>query len=489
MQKLNIVVAASEMVPFAKTGGLGDVLGALPHSLARQGHRVKMFLPHYANLNSDRNRLEKLDLAADITIGETVRSLSTAVCRDRKSGLETYFVGNDHYFGRPGLYTDPATGSDFVDNDERFVFFCRGVLRILAELDFKPDVIHVHDWQAGLIPVYLKTTMADDPFFARTKTVLTIHNLAHQGTFAEDRIKNLDLPKELFYATGPMEFYGKANFLKGAIHYADKITTVSKRYAEEIQTEEFGSGLHGVLKERASDLTGILNGVDYTIWSPSRDKLIPHRYYLANLSGKRMNKVELLNRAGLPVREKTPLIGIISRLVHQKGFDLIEAAAEDLFKMNMQMIVLGMGEQKYHDLLADLEAKYPDRLKAFYVLDEKVAHQIEAGADAFLMPSLFEPCGLNQMYSLKYGTVPIVNAVGGLADTITNFDPATGEGNGFVMRAQTPKALLEAVERVIETYQRKRVWSSIMKSGMRQDFSWNRAVEEYTDLFKKLVDG
>ena len=202
-----------------------------------------------------------------------------------------------------------------------------------------------------------------------------------------------------------------------------------------------------------------------------------------------MNKVELLNRAGLPVREKTPLIGIISRLVHQKGFDLIEAAAEDLFKMNMQMIVLGMGEQKYHDLLADLEAKYPDRLKAFYVLDEKVAHQIEAGADAFLMPSLFEPCGLNQMYSLKYGTVPIVNAVGGLADTITNFDPATGEGNGFVMRAQTPKALLEAVERVIETYQRKRVWSSIMKSGMRQDFSWNRAVEEYTDLFKKLVDG
>ncbi len=487
MPKLKILVAASEMVPFIKTGGLGDVLGALPGALAAQGHEVRVFIPHYKSLNTAGHHLENVGLSLEILVGDKRAIAEFSVIRDKRSGLLTYFVRNSGYFDRPGLYGHPETKKDFPDNDERFVFFARAVLEAAMRLGFRPDIVHAHDWQAGLTAVYLKTVYADDPFYDGAASVLTIHNLAHQGLFPGQRFAILGLPKELFWATGPFEFYGKVNFLKAAVNYADKITTVSPRYAEEIQTGKFGCGLEGVLRQRSDDLVGILNGVDYTVWSPSRDRRLPFRYYAANLSGKSMNKIELLGAAALPVREKTPLIGIISRLVHQKGFELIREAADRLFAMNIQMIVLGTGEKKYHKLFSLLEKKYPDKLKAFLVHDENLAHRIEAGADMFLMPSLFEPCGLNQMYSLKYGTVPIVSEVGGLVNTIVDFDPDSTEGTGFVFCEETPEAMLSAIERACRAYARRRSWTRIMKAGMRQDFSWDTAVGRYVELFERLV--
>jgi len=324
--------------------------------------------------------------------------------------------------------------------------------------------------------------------FSKTKTVLTIHNLAYQGVFEKSCYPKLGLPEELFFATGPFEFYKKVNFLKGAISFADKITTVSPRYAREIQSSsELGCGLDGLLKERADDLTGILNGVDYTVWSPSRDKKIPFNYHRANLSGKKENKVELLRKSGLPIREKTPLIGIISRLVDQKGFDLVTGIADELFKMNIQMVVLGNGEKKYHEFFEKLEQKYPDKLKVYLKFDDKLAHLIEAGADIFLMPSRFEPCGLNQMYSLKYGTVPVVREVGGLADTVVDYNEDTGEGTGFVFKEYTRTALMEAITRAVDLYSNRRLWFKIIKTGMKQDFSWDIAAAKYDELFRQLV--
>ena len=487
MIKLNILLAASEMVPFAKTGGLGDVIGALPHALARRGHDVRVFIPHYGFLDTADYHLEPLGWTLRIPLGDKEAVMTASMTIDHKSGLKIYFVGNSDYFNRRGLYGHHDTKEDFADNDERFAFFSRAILEAARKLEFRPDVVHLHDWQTALAAVYLKTVYADDPFFAATKSVLTIHNLAHQGCFDAERFTLLGLSDSLIQPTAQLEFYERSNFLKGGIVFADQITTVSPRYAEEIQTGKFGCGLDGVLKERADDLHGILNGVDYTLWSPSRDNLVPHKYFPANLSGKRMNKIDLLGAAGLPVREGTPLVGMISRLVHQKGLDLIHDAADRMFAMDLQMVVLGTGEEKYHKLLTMLEGKYPDKLKVYLAHDERLAHLIEAAADIFFMPSLFEPCGLNQLYSLKYGTVPIVSAVGGLVDTVVDYDPQDGSGTGFVFNEETPEAMLESLDRALKLFGRRRAWMKMMKTGMKQDFSWNRSVERYLTLFEQLV--
>lgn len=476
------------MVPFAKTGGLGDVVGALPAQLARSGHDVLVMIPHYGFLDTADYHLEPLAWSFKIPIGTSEEVMTASMARDRRSGLKICFIGNAHYFNRRGLYFHHDTKEDFADNDERFAFFSRSVLEAARKLDFRPGIVHLHDWQAGLIAVYLKTVYADDPFFDGVKTVLTIHNLAHQGSFKAECFPALGLPDSLLLPTAPLEFFGKVNFLKGAIVHADLITTVSPRYAEEIKTGKFGCGLDGVLKKRSDDLHGILNGVDYTVWSPSRDHHLPFRYYPANLSGKRMNKVELLGAAGLPIRETTPLVGMITRLVHQKGLSLLRDAADRLFAMNLQMVVLGTGEEKFHKLLLHLQTKYPDKLKVYLAHDEKLAHQIEGAADIFLMPSLFEPCGLNQLYSLKYGTVPVVNAVGGLADTVVDYDPDSGEGTGFVFAEDTPEAMLAALERALAVYARRRPWVKLMKAGMKQDFSWGQAVAKYNAQFAQLTD-
>jgi len=485
---MKVCLVGPEMVPYAKTGGLGDVVGALPAALGRLGHEVSVFVPQYREAMFGLHRAQPLDLTVDVPVGDRIFPATVRVVRQKKHNVMIYFVGNRHFFDRPGFYLDPATGLDYDDNDERYIFFNRAVLEILKKLRLQPDIIHAHDWQAALVPVYLKTKYASEPLFRDTRSALTIHNLAYQGTFPAERFKRLGLPVDLFAAaTGPFEFYGKVNFLKAGIVFADKVTTVSRQYAEEIQTEEFGAGLDGVLRERAADLVGITNGVDYTVWSPSRDKKIFYNYHPANLSGKRVNKVELLNIAGLPLREKAPLIGIISRLVDQKGFDLIAEAADEIFKLDIQMILLGTGDEKYHTLFDELEKKYPDKCRAYLTFDDLLAHRIEAAADIFLMPSQFEPCGLNQLYSLKYGTVPIVRRVGGLADSVTDYDPETKQGTGFVFDEYTAEAMLAAIRRAVALYARRRAWTSLMKAGMHRDFSWQTTAREYVDLFAGLI--
>ena len=484
---MKIAVVASEAAPFARTGGLGDVVGSLPAALARLGNDVRVYLPRYGSIDAAKFALTRLDWSADIHVAGKARPLSVEVLQDRKSGVGYFFLGNQEFFARQNLYHDPDAGKDYDDNDERFLFFSHAVFETLKRDGFQPDILHAHDWQAALIAPMLKTIMAGDRFFAGAKTVLTIHNLAYQGTFEKDSYEKLGLPSELFRAAGPFEFYEKVNFLKAAISFADKITTVSEQYAREVQTHEFGCGLDGVLAQRADDLVGILNGVDYSVWSPSRDRKIPFKYHRANLSGKRGNKVELLRHASLPVREKTPLIGVISRLVDQKGFDLVAAVADRLFKKNIQMIVLGSGAEKYHRFLQNLEQKYPDKCRVYLKFDDKLAHWIEAGSDIFLMPSRFEPCGLNQMYSLKYGTVPVVRRVGGLADTVEDYDEDTGTGTGFVFEEYTEEALLEALERARRLFARKRQWTKVVKAGMAQDFSWNQSAQKYHRLFERLV--
>ncbi|MDD5425395.1 MAG: glycogen synthase GlgA [candidate division Zixibacteria bacterium] len=489
MASYKILMAASEAAPFARTGGLGDVLGALPKALARRGHLVKLFLPHYAKVEHNNLPLRPLEPAFEINIDGKQYPASFEGCHDRRHNYETILVNNEYFYDRPELYRDPGTGKDYTDNDERFIFFNLAVMEMIKAMDWQPDIIHVHDWQAGLIPVYLKTLYKDDRFFAGVKTVLTIHNMGYQGVFESKRFRKLGLSEDLFYSvTGPFEFYEKVNFLKASILYTDAVTTVSARYADEIQSsEEMGAGLQDVLKTRRNNLTGIVNGVDYHLWSPTKDKKIPFHYNRSNLTGKRENKAVLLNKAGLPLRHKVPLIGIISRLADQKGFDLIARSAENLFELNLQMIVLGTGELKYHDLLLELEKRYPDKLKVYLTFDDDLAHLIEAGADMFLMPSRYEPCGLNQMYSLRYGTVPIVREVGGLADTVVNYNPETRQGTGFVFKEYTPEALLETVKRAVELYTRKKIWTKIMKAGMVQDFSWDKSAARYADLYEDLV--
>ena len=489
MSKLRILEVASEVAPFARTGGLGDVVGALPKAFARLGHEVKVFLPRYGFIKGNELGLRSLDLKLSVSAWGKSTPFSLELHHDSRTKVDHYFVKNDFYFDRSEFYVDPATGKDYLDNDDRFIFFCRAALESIKKLNWRPDIIHIHDWQAALIPAFLKTTYAADEFFRNTRTVLTIHNLGYQGIFPAGRFKRIELPENMFFAmTGPFEFFGKVNLLKGGLMLADKLTTVSGQYAKEIQsTEEYGYGLQGVLTERKPDLVGILNGVDYTVWSPSRDKQIPYKFTVSNLSGKRKNKVELMQYAHLPLRDTAPLIGMISRLTDQKGWDLIEEAADDLFSMNIQMIVLGTGDQKYVDLLKKLEKKHPDKLRAYITFDDALAHRIEAASDIFLMPSRWEPCGLNQLYSLKYGTVPVVRKVGGLADTVIDWDPKTQTGTGFVFQEYDTIEMVASLKRALAVFSRKRTWIKIVKAGMGQDFSWDRSAKKYSELFERLA--
>lgn len=488
MEKYKILFASPEVVPFIKTGGLADVAGMLPKVLATAGHTVKVILPRYSLIPSERLAGATPGISFDIEVEGKRRKFNLSRMAGDVDGLEYLLVGNEEYFNRRGLYVDPDTGLDYPDNDRRFIFFCRGILEMLKRLAWAPDIIHANDWQTALLPTYLSAIYRDDPFFSGTRTVYTIHNLAYQGMFPPKSFDLLGVDDGLFYPTGPFEFWGKVNFMKSAISYATLINTVSERYAVEIQSsEEYGCGLEGVLRSRNEDLFGIINGVDYTQWAPSQDKLIPFTYSLSNLAGKKKNKVELIGRLGLPHREQTPMIGIITRLADQKGLDLIAVAAEDIFSLDIQMVVLGTGDKKYHDLLRKLETRYPDKLKALLTYDDTMAHWIEAGADMFLMPSRYEPCGLNQLYSLKYGTPPIVRATGGLADTVVNVDPAAGTGTGFVFEKYDPEELMGALRRALALFRKKTAWRGIMKQGMRQDFSWKTSATKYIDLYSRAL--
>lgn len=482
----NILFVASEAVPFVKTGGLGDVIGALPIELSSLGYNIKVVIPFYRSIKEGKHNISSLPIEGKVKVNHKDYPYKFNNFNDRKNSIEYIFIRNDFFFDRDNLYSDPKTNQDYEDNDDRFIFFARAILDGLKDFSWKADIIHVNDWQAGLIPAFLKTDYKDDPFYKNTKTVLTIHNLAYQGNFNIRAFTKLNLSDDLFFPTSPFEFYGKVNFLKAAIYYSDKIATVSPTYSKEIQTNKFGCGLDGILRTRENDISGIINGVDYKIWSPSRDKKIPHNYILANLSGKQMNKIELLNFAGLPVRDRTPLIGIVSRLADQKGFDLITQIVDKLFELDMQMIVLGTGEIKYHKLFSKIEQEYRDKCKIYLKFDDKLAHFIEAGSDMFLMPSKYEPCGLNQMYSLKYGTVPIVHKVGGLTDTVININENGDEGTGFVFDKYDSDELLNTIERAISFYKKRRLWIKIMKRGMNLDYSWSQSARKYHEIYSQL---
>jgi starch synthase len=395
-------------------------------------------------------------------------------------GVQHYFVDYPAYFDRDALYGTPI--GDYHDNAERFALFCRAVIEGTKILGV-PDLFHCHDWQSALIPVLLRTLYAEDPAFDRVNSVFTIHNMGYQGLFPPEILPLLMLPWDLFTLT-KMEFYGKVNFLKGAIVYADYVTTVSRRYSLEIQTAEYGFGLEGVLRARSGTVSGILNGVDYTEWSPEVDQFIPARYSAKELANKAKDKTELLRDFGL-ADSPLPVIGIVSRFASQKGFDLIQQVADRLAREEAIFIVLGSGDKAYEDLMRRLNRQYPSRFAVRVAYDNVLAHKIEAGSDMFLMPSRYEPCGLNQIYSLRYGTVPIVRATGGLDDTIENWDPLSKRGTGFKFSEYSGEAMLSTVRQALEAFKDKAAWQQLMRNGMARDFSWNTAAKEYVRVYEK----
>jgi starch synthase len=480
---MRILFVASECTPFAKTGGLADVIGALPKFIAQLGHEVDVLLPRYRSSSLDTLSLVVPSLS--IQLGSRLRFCS--IWRSEKSpapGAMIYFVDCPEYFDRDNLYGDKQ--GDYGDNAERFALLSRAALEFSKRSSTAPDVIHCHDWQTALIPVLLKSEYSHDWFFAKTATVFTIHNMGYQGLFEPWVVESAGLPRSSFHVGG-VEFFGKANYLKGGIAYSDAVTTVSPKYSQEIQTPEFGCGLDGVVRSRKADVHGILNGVDYSEWSPAVDPHIAKNYSSETLEGKRECKRALLRALKLPEKLERPVIGIISRLADQKGFDLITEGIEPLLAMNPVFVVLGSGEHKYESLLHRIASVHHKQFSVRLVFDDALAHQIEAGADIFLMPSRYEPCGLNQIYSLKYGTVPVVRATGGLDDTVEQFNPSTGQGSGFKFREYTPAALVGAVREALETYQKRDLWRRLMRNGMAKDFSWNVSARQYVQLYEGVL--
>jgi starch synthase len=486
---MRILLATSEAVPFAKTGGLADVCGALPVELEKRGHEPVLFLPAYPQVFESGQRVEAAGFEFSVPIGsKTVRG-SLLKSTLPGSHVPVYLVQQDEYYNRPALYG--AGGEDFVDNCERFTFFCRAVLESIKLLDLHIDVLHANDWQTGLLPAYLKTEYRGVPGYERIATLFTIHNLAYQGQFWhwDMLLTGLDWK---YFNWHQMEFYGKLNLMKTGLVFSDALNTVSPRYAEEIQKSPLGCGLEGVLQQRREVLSGIINGVDYAVWNPTTDPHIPHHYDVNTYGdGKAACKAALQAEMGLPVRPEVPLVGFVGRLTDQKGIDLVAAVMQDWVRGNdVQWVILGTGDQQYHQLFSTLAERYPQRVAAKLAYLDPLAHRIEAGADIFVMPSRFEPCGLNQLYSLKYGTVPVVRATGGLADTVIDASRETLEARtatGFSFREYSSLALAETLARATEAYGQKNVWDQLIRTGMSQDWSWGRSAEEYVALYQKLL--
>lgn len=482
-QPLRVLFLVSEAVPYAKTGGLADVAGALPYALKELGVDVKVLMPYYGQI---KQKLIPVACAAEsLTAATGPLGLEFNVLTPAEENTPFYFVERDEFFERSQLYGTPR--GDYFDNLERFAFLCDTVLPLCQALAFAPDVIHCHDWQAALAPVYLKHRWAGEVVLAGAKSLLTIHNLAYQGLFPKEKFPATNLDWSLFTMEG-LEYYDKINLLKGGIVFADAVNTVSRGYSKEIQTEEFGYGLDGVLRTRAEVLFGIVNGVDYEDWSPATDPLIPANYSPTDLKGKAKNKEALMEAYGLDKKlAKQPLLGIISRLADQKGFDLVAAVLPELMARDIPLVILGTGDEKYHRWLEEVGPKYAGKLGVKIAFDNKLAHLIEAGADMFLMPSRYEPCGLNQMYSMKYGTVPVVRATGGLMDTVAPVDG--GKGTGFLFSEYSAEAFIKTLNQAVAAYEDKKLWKQIMLNAMNEDFSWQASAKAYLRLYQRLVSG
>jgi starch synthase len=482
-QKLRVLFVASEGEPFAKTGGLADVVGTLPQALADQGVEIKVLIPYYGMVK--QGKVPTSLIAEDLEVNLGAINHPFNLMAPTTPGSPFFFVERDEFYERSQLYGTPR--GDYFDNLERFAFFCGAVLPFCRALDFQPHLIHCHDWQSALVPVYLRQRWAGQDILAGTKTVFTIHNLAYQGLFPKEKYPLLGLDWS-FYTINGLEYYGKINLLKGGIVSADAVTTVSPRYSQEIQTQEFGYGLEGVLRSRAAQLHGILNGVDYQDWNPETDALIPAKFSRQDLAGKAADKAALMEAFGLsPELADAPILAIISRLADQKGFDLVEQVLPQLMKQKLMVVILGTGEEKYHRWLEAEAPKYKGKLGVKIAFDNQLAHLMEAGADMFLMPSRYEPCGLNQIYSMKYGTIPVVRATGGLADTVTPVGDPSAPGTGFVFTDYTPEAFLKALYTALDAYADQKLWRRLMDHAMSQDFSWKVSARKYLELYKSLV--
>jgi starch synthase len=458
---MKIAICASEVVPFAKTGGLADVAGALPLALEELKQEVIIIMPKYKAIEEPKFKLNK-----------TKEGVLYSVIG---KGIKVYFIRNDSYFNRDSLYGD-KTG-DYPDNLERFSYFSRSALDLLRKIGFKADIVHVHDWQSSLIPVYLKTLYKDNPFYKNMKTILTVHNIGYQGLFKKEEFPKLGLDWGLFNME-QLEFFDKINILKGGMVFCDIINTVSVAYSREIQGKEFGYGLEGVLSKRKKELFGIINGLDYSIWNPEGDTFILKNFSSSKLEGKYKDKEDLQGLCKLPLKKEVPLFGIVSRLAEQKGLDILSEAMEEICNMNLQMVILGTGDLKYHLILEEMVTKYPKVISLHLKFDDTLAHKIYAGSDIFLMPSKYEPCGLGQMISLRYGTIPLVFKTGGLADTVN-------VKNGFVFDKYTSTDLVATVKKSMQAFKDKKKWPQLISRAMECNFSWVESAKSYLELYEK----
>lgn len=476
---MKILFTASECVPFVKTGGLADVVGALAPVLAKMGHDVRVMLPMYSAIDSKWQQQMEFQLHFDVQLGW--RRQYCGVHLLKKDGVTYYFLDNKYYFGRPYIY---GLGGD---EHERYGFFCRGALNALPLLDFKPDIIHAHDWQSGMVPALLKIQYQHLPFYAKMRTVFTIHNLQYQGIFGIKEVQDVLGLGDGLWSADKLECYGCANYMKAGLVYSDAITTVSPSYAEEITTAYYGERLDGLIRARRDTLFGVLNGIDIEEYNPETDKLIYSTYSAKDMSGKKINKAKLQRDLGLEENPDIPLIAMVGRLTNQKGLDLIDCVLGDIMKENVQLVVLGMGDARYTNLFSWAEQQYQGKLAARFAMDHALAHRLYAGADFFLMPSLFEPCGLSQLISLRYGTVPVVRETGGLRDTVLSYNDFSKEGNGFTFLNYNAHDMLNVIRRALTYYEEEpEVIDELRKRGMAGDYSWKHSASEYVKIYKQL---
>lgn len=475
---MKVLFAASEAHPFIKTGGLGDVMGALPQSLTELGVEARVVIPKYKNIKDELK--QNLQFIKWFTVPVGWRNQYCGVFQYKYKDVVYYFIDNEYYFNRDGLY-------GYYDDGERFAFFNRAVLEFIKEIDWKPDIINCNDWQTGMVPVLLNLEYKNNEFYSNMKTVFSIHNLLFKGSFVPNVLPELFGYDYMPLTNGSVELNGSVSFLKGGINYSDQITTVSNTYAEEIKTQQYGEGLDGLLRCKSDFLKGIVNGIDYEEFDPEKDNLIFKNFTWDLISDKVENKLSLQKELGLPQRAETPMIGLISRLTHQKGCDLIVSIIDRLLQKDIQFIVLGTGDYWYEETFKNLQYRYPDKVSANIKFDNSLAHKIYAATDMFLMPSLFEPCGLGQLIALRYGSIPIVRETGGLKDTISPYNKYTGIGNGFGFKNFNSNELMQIIEYALTIYDDKDAWNNIIRQAMDSDNSWEKSAMQYKLLYEDVV--
>jgi len=477
---VNVLFVATEGVPFIKTGGLADVVGSLPKELVKQGVHTRVILPKYGTISPQYQEQMSLVCEKEVVLGW--RKQECKLWKLEEKQVVFYFVENDYYYNRENLY-------GYFDEAERFSYFCRAVLELLPELDFKVDVLHCHDWQTGLIPLYLKDQYIHREGYSALRTVFTIHNLQYQGVFEPSVLNDIVEVDRRHFTSDGFEFYGQVNFMKAGLVYSDLLTTVSKTYANEVKTSFYGESLDGLLCRRENDLVGIVNGIDYESYDPKDDPALIYHYDASMtieeiLRFKQKNKMALQTELGLPIDENVPMLSMVTRLVSQKGLDLVERVIEELLGQNLQLVVLGTGEERYERLFKVMAAKYPEKLSAQIQFDDGLARRIYAGSDLFLMPSKFEPCGIGQLIALRYGTVPIVRETGGLVDTVQTYNEFTDEGYGFSFSNYNAHDMLYTIQKAVSTYQQREKWGNLVLKGMKKDFSWSESAIQYSRLYR-----